>query len=196
VTEMVTGLDLVKEQVRIAAGFPLGIRQEDVEIRGWSLECRIYAEDPANHFLPSPGRIVAVRLPAGPRVRVDAAVFGGSEVSLHYDPMVAKVVTWGRDRAEAASVMLRALKEFQIVGIHTNKDFLERIVAHPEFLAGRLDTGFIPRFFDEEGLQPPGPCAVADIAAAIFAYETGRRHEAPCTGRQEPSRWRAATRNG
>ena len=192
VTEMVTGLDLVKEQVRIAAGLPLGLDQSEVEVRGWAIECRIYAEDPLNHFLPSPGHVVAVRLPEGPRVRVDASVFGGSEVSLHYDPMVAKVVTWGTDRAEAVDTMRRALQEFQIVGIQTNKDFLERIVAHPEFVAGRLDTGFIPRFFDEEGMEPPGPHFVSDIAAAIFAYESSRRSAAPCSERRQPSRWRKA----
>jgi acetyl-CoA carboxylase, biotin carboxylase subunit len=194
VTEMVTGLDLVKEQVRIAAGLPLGLDQGQVEVSGWAIECRIYAEDPLNHFLPSPGRVVAVRLPEGPRVRVDASVFGGSEVSLHYDPMVAKVVTWGSDRAEAVDTMRRALQEFQIVGIHTNKDFLERIVAHPEFAAGRLDTGFIPRFFDEEGMEPPGPHFVSDIAAAIFAYESSRRSATPCSERRQPSRWRTAVR--
>lgn len=194
VTEMVTGLDLVKEQIRIAAGFPMTVRQEDVEVRGWAIECRIYAEDPLNHFLPSPGKVVVVRLPEGPRVRVDASVFSGSEVSLHYDPMVAKVVTWGRDRTEAADAMLRALEEFQIVGIHTNKDFLERIVSHPEFLAGRFDTGFIPRFFDEEGMETPAPNPVADIAAAIFAFERARRGSSPCSEARSGSRWRSALR--
>ena len=193
VTEMVTGLDLVREQIRIASGEPLSLRQEDVDIRGWSMECRIYAEDPENHFLPCPGKVVAVRLPEGPGVRVDSSVYSGGEVSLYYDPMVAKVVAWGPDRAACAATMRRALDEFQIVGIRTNRNFLLQIVSHPEFLAGRLDTGFIPRFLGVNEYRSAGPHPVADIAAAIFAYESSRR-QAPLVAASCPSVWRTRAR--
>ena len=193
VTEMVTGLDLVREQIRIASGDPLSLRQEEVSIRGWSMECRIYAEDPENHFLPCPGKVVAVRLPEGPGVRVDASVYSGGEVSLYYDPMVAKVVAWGPDRAACAATMRRALDEFQIVGIRTNRNFLLQIVSHQEFLAGRLDTGFIPRFLGVNEYRSAGPHPVADIAAAIFAYESSRR-QAPVVGASCPSSWRTRAR--
>jgi len=175
VTEAVTGIDLVREQILIAEGHPLPFSQEQVQLRGWAIEARIYAEDPALNFMPSPGKVVAVRLPEGPGVRVDSAVYGGGEISSFYDPMVAKVVTWGRDRAAAAATMRRALQEFQIVGPETNRHFLEHLVAHPQFLSGEIDTGFIARFLEEEALHPPPPHPVADLAAVIYAYEQARR---------------------
>ena len=197
VTEMVTGVDLARAQIRIAAGEKLRFRQEDLSIRGSAIECRIYAEDPENHFLPCPGKIEAVRLPEGPGVRVDSSVFTSGEVSLYYDPMVAKVVTWGRDRVIAARSMIRALQEFQIVGIRTNRNFLLQIVSHPEFLEGKLDTGFIPRILGEREFRSPDPHPVADIAAAIFAYESARRQK-PCVGGATtgPSAWRRAMGRG
>ncbi|MGC8724102.1 MAG: acetyl-CoA carboxylase biotin carboxylase subunit [Acidobacteriota bacterium] len=197
VTEMVTGIDLARAQIRIAAGQKLRLRQEELSIRGSAIECRIYAEDPENHFLPCPGKIEAVRLPEGPGVRVDSSVFTSGEVSLYYDPMVAKVVTWGRDRVIAARSMIRALQEFQIVGIRTNRNFLLQIVSHPEFLEGKLDTGFIPRILGKSEFRSPGPHPVADIAAAIFAYESARRQQ-PCAGAATtgPSAWRRAIGRG
>jgi acetyl-CoA carboxylase biotin carboxylase subunit len=193
VTEMVTGLDIVKEQLRVAAGEPLSFGQADVAIRGWAMECRLYAEDPQNAFLPCPGKVVAVRLPEGPGVRVDAAVYQGGEVSIHYDPMIAKVITWGASRSEAAAIMARALDEFQIVGIRSNRHFLLQIVGHPAFLAGELDTDFIPRHLGGEGRRVPEPHPVADIAAAIAAYESARR-ATPCPKSGTTiSAWRRAT---
>jgi acetyl-CoA carboxylase biotin carboxylase subunit len=185
-------VDLVCEQVRIASGEKLSLGQQNVAVRGWAMECRIYAEDPENHFLPCPGKVVAVRLPEGPGVRVDSAVFTGGEVSLHYDPMIAKVVAWGRNRHAAAAVMNRALQEFQIVGIRTNRNFLLQIVSHPEFLAGNLDTNFVPRFLGLKEYKSPGPHEVADIAAAIFAYESSRRGTQGAAGSGAPSAWRRA----
>ena len=192
VTEVVTGLDLVHEQIRIASGYPLSLTQEEVSIRGWAIECRIYAEDPLNHFLPCPGKVTNVRLPEGPRVRVDSAVYGSGEVSLHYDPMVAKVVTWGQDRESAVATMRRALDEFQIVGIRTNKDFLEKIVSHPEFIAGRLDTGFIPNFLGESKMDSPEPHHVSDIVAAIHAFESTQRGPSQAPASSKPTPWRLA----
>ena len=192
VTEMITGIDLVKEQIRIAAGEPLSFRQKNVSLRGWAMECRIYAEDPENQFMPCPGKVVAVRLPEGPGVRVDSSVYSGGEISLHYDPMVAKVVSWGRDRDACAATMRRALTEFQIVGIRTNRNFLLQIISHPEFLAGKLDTGFIPRFLGVKEYRSPEPHVVADLAAAIYAYESSRREEPEPKGGSGPSAWRRA----
>ncbi len=193
VTEMVTGIDLVREQIRVAEGAPLSLRQEDVCIRGWSMECRIYAEDPLQNFMPCPGRIEAVRLPEGPNVRVDSAAFTRGEVSMYYDPMVAKVISWGSDRDACAATMNRALMEFQIVGTTTNRDFLLAIVDHPEFRRGNLDTGFIERHFGGPSMGRPEPSVAADIAAAIYALESSRRVGASAGPvHVQPSAWRRA----
>ncbi len=148
VTEMVTGTDLVKAQIAIAAGEPLPFRQEDVVQRGWALECRIYAEDAEQGFVPSPGRIETLRFPEGPGVRNDAGVYAGAEVSAHYDPLISKLVAWGTDRASAISRMRRALAECVIAGsLVVNLDFHRWMLAHPAFLSGDFDTGFVDREF-------------------------------------------------
>ena len=190
VTEMVTGVDLVREQIRIADGHAMSLGQDDICIKGWAMECRIYAEDPLNNFLPCPGTIHAVRLPEGPNVRVDSAAFTRGEISMYYDPMVAKVITWGSDRGACAATMNRALMEFQIVGVHTNRDFLLAIVNHPEFLAGNLDTGFIGRNFSGASLPAGTPVPAADIAAAIYAYESSRKGACLPSAGSRPSPWR------
>jgi acetyl-CoA/propionyl-CoA carboxylase biotin carboxyl carrier protein len=141
VTELVTGLDLVREQVLIAAGEPLSLRQEDVQLTGHAIECRINAEDPSNGFRPAPGRIARWREPAGPGVRVDAGVAAGSEVSPLYDPMVAKLIVHGRDRDHARRRMLRALEEFEIEGVTTLVGFHRALLAHPCFVAGTTCAG-------------------------------------------------------
>lgn len=196
VTEVVTGVDIVKEQVRIADGERLGLEQKDVAMRGWAIECRIYAEDPMSNFLPCPGKVVAVRLPEGPGVRVDSSIYGSGEVSIHYDPMIARVITWGAGRREAIEVMRRALEEFQIVGIRSNRDFLRRIVEHPEFQRGELDTGFIARNMGSGEYGPPDSHPVAEIAAAIVALESSRRGSSPRVPGKEISAWRLALREG
>jgi acetyl-CoA carboxylase, biotin carboxylase subunit len=193
VTEMVTGVDLVREQIHVAEGKPLSLKQEDVSIRGWSMECRIYAEDPLQNFMPCPGRIEAVRLPEGPNVRVDSAAYTRGEVSMYYDPMVAKVISWGSDRDACAATMNRALMEFQIVGTTTNRDFLLAIVDHPEFRAGHLDTGFIERHFGGPSMGRPEPAVAADIAAAIYALESSKRTGASAGPVSSlPTAWRRA----
>ena len=143
VTEMVTGIDIVKEMISIAAGERLNYSQEDVRMIGASMEFRIYAEDPFNNFVPSPGRITGLRLPGGPGVRVDSGVFEGSVVPMEYDPIVAKLIVWGRDRKEAVERGKRALKEFIIKGIKTTIPFHKLVLDHPDFLAGRFDTTFV-----------------------------------------------------
>jgi len=144
VTELVTGVDLVVEQLRIAAGEPLRLAQEDIRPRGHAIECRVNAEDPQRDFLPTPGRVTAYREPSGPGVRVDSALAGPGMVSPYYDPMVAKVITWGADRGQATARMRRALFEYRIGGITTNIPYHLALLDDPDFAAGRLSTHFIP----------------------------------------------------
>src|SRR5919206_1008356 len=146
VTELVTGYDLVREQIRVASGAPLSFSQETVEWRGHAIECRVYAENPENDFLPSPGRITHLRVPAGPGVRDDGGVYEGAEVSIYYDPLISKLATWGRTRLEAIERMRRALGEYTVGGIKTTLPFFRQVMCDEEFVAGRLDTGFIERF--------------------------------------------------
>jgi acetyl-CoA carboxylase biotin carboxylase subunit len=143
VTEFITGIDLVAEQMRIAAGEPLGIRQEDVSLNGWAVECRLNAEDPEQLFRPSPGVITALTWPNGPWVRVDAGVTVGSEVQPFYDSLLAKIVTWGPDRGAAIRRMQRALTELAVDGVKTTREFHLGLLADPEFQAGRVHTQFL-----------------------------------------------------
>ncbi|HEY2444671.1 MAG TPA: acetyl/propionyl/methylcrotonyl-CoA carboxylase subunit alpha [Rhizomicrobium sp.] len=146
VTEMVTGLDLVEWQLRIAAGEPLPWRQQDLRPRGHAIEARLYAEDPQNDFLPSAGKLERLRLPAaGDGVRIDTGVREGDEVSAYYDPMIAKVIAWDDDRESAAGKLAEAIGKTEIAGVHTNAGLLVRSLRHPGFLAGEIDTGFIER---------------------------------------------------
>ena len=143
ITEWITGIDLVREMVRIAAGEPLGYEQHDIVRRGAAIECRIYAEDPRAGFLPSPGRIDGLKAPSGPFVRDDSGVYPGAEVSSHYDPLISKLSVWGATRDQALARMRRALREYVVTGIQTNLRFHERLLQHPAFAAGEYDTGFV-----------------------------------------------------
>jgi acetyl/propionyl-CoA carboxylase alpha subunit len=143
ITEEVTGIDLVKAQLRIAAGEQLGVAQSELALHGHAIEARIYAEDPDRRFLPSPGRITRWRPPGGFGVRVDAGVEAGDDVTIHYDPLLAKLVAWGRDRTEAIARLRAALDEFVLEGVRSTLPFHRRVVRHPVFLDGRYDTGFI-----------------------------------------------------
>jgi acetyl-CoA carboxylase biotin carboxylase subunit len=143
VTEMITGIDIVKEQIRVAAGEPLSFREEDIELRGWAIECRINAEDPAQQFRPSPGRITRYQVPDGPFVRVDSGAEAGTEIQPFYDSLLAKVITWGRDRSEAVDRMRRALWEFQIEGVKTTLDLHRQLMEDEDFRAGRIHTNFL-----------------------------------------------------
>jgi acetyl-CoA carboxylase biotin carboxylase subunit len=168
VTEAVLGLDLVRLQIEVAAGKPLPLAQEDVAPRGHALECRLYAEDPQRDDLPSPGRVLHLREPEGPGVRVDSGLDVGDEVSVHYDPLLSKVVTWGRDRGESIERMRDALRRTVVLGVVTNLPRLRAILEHPAFAAGELDTGFVDEHLRE---LTPSPCppleAVAAVAAAL-----------------------------
>ncbi|MFV1979621.1 MAG: acetyl-CoA carboxylase biotin carboxylase subunit [Rhodothermia bacterium] len=152
VTEAVTGIDLVAEQIRIAEGLPLRLRQDDLELRGHAIECRIYAEDPCSSFLPNPGTLVRHSAPAGPRVRVDSGVEEGVEIPIHYDPMIAKVVTWGPDRDQAINTMLRALDEYRISGVQTTIPFCRYVLEHADFRSGNFSTHFVEDRFSAEAL--------------------------------------------
>ena len=143
VTELITNIDIVKTGIRIAAGEPIGFAQSEVGINGWAIECRIYAEDPDKSFLPSPGPIASFRPPGGPGVRDDSGVCAGSEVTVFYDPMISKLICWGRNRAEAIERMRRALAEFVVTGIKTSIPFHRRVLENERFLSGRFDTSFI-----------------------------------------------------
>lgn len=145
VTEFVTGLDLVKEQIRLASGEPLGLTQEDVQIRGWAIECRINAEDPDKNFMPSPGTINIYHVPGGPGVRVDSAVYQGYDVSRYYDSMVGKLIVWGATRQEAIARMQRALEEFVIEGIATTIPFQLKVLENAFYRRGEVYTNFIQR---------------------------------------------------
>jgi acetyl-CoA carboxylase, biotin carboxylase subunit len=145
VTEMVTGLDLVKLQIRVAAGEPIPFSQEHVKLSGHAVECRLYAEDPANQFFPSPGKIISRRAPSGPGIRLDDGVYEGFTVSTEYDPMLGKLISWGQDRAEAIARLDRAIEEHLVTGIKTNSALLLGILRDPEFLRGEIYT----RWLDE-----------------------------------------------
>ncbi|NLH07385.1 MAG: acetyl-CoA carboxylase biotin carboxylase subunit [Chloroflexi bacterium] len=148
VTEMVTGVDLVTQQIRIAAGEPLPFTQEDLSQRGHAIECRVYAEDPASGFLPATGPVLRTVEPAGPGVRVDAGVVTGDEVTIHYDPMIAKGITFAGSRADAIRKMDWALAQYVILGVTTNLAFLRDVLRHPDFVAGTFSTRFVDEHFE------------------------------------------------
>jgi len=167
VTELVTNIDLVKEQLRIAAGEILTWRQEDVQMRGAAIECRIYAEDPTNNFFPSPGLITRLQVPAGPGIRRDSGVYEGWQVPLEYDPLLSKIAVWAGDRVEAIARLRRALGEYEIQGIRTNISFFRRVLEHPDFVAGRLDTGFIDRVLASGLMEEEQPSEEEDRVALL-----------------------------
>jgi acetyl-CoA carboxylase biotin carboxylase subunit len=147
VTEEVTGIDLVKAQIRIAQGEALSFGQEDLTQRGHAIECRVYAEDPDAGFIPSPGPILALRTPDGPGVRDDSGVYEGWEVPVHYDPLISKLVVWAPTREDAIRRMRRAVSEYKVLGIETTLPFFGRVLRHPDFVAGDVDTSFVEEVF-------------------------------------------------
>jgi len=181
VTELTTGIDLVHQQIRIAAGQRLSFSQEEINQRGHALECRIYAEDPAKNFLPSSGRIIYLREPVGPGIRHDGGVYAGFEVPIYYDPILAKLITWGETRDQACARMKKALEDYVILGIKTTIPFLREVVQHPAFLEGKISTHFIPRYFSEWRPRPPSPEGqrLALIGAALREMKQGRERKRP-----------------
>jgi acetyl-CoA carboxylase biotin carboxylase subunit len=153
VTELATSLDLVQWQLKIAAGEPLTVRQEDVRWTGSAIECRIYAEDPEQQFMPSPGKIVRLREPSGPGVRLDSGVYEGWKVPMDYDPLLAKLAVWAPSRELATERMKRALREYIVGGIRTNCEFFKDVLDDEEFRAGRLTTAFLDGFFERRNAK-------------------------------------------
>ncbi len=188
VTELVTGLDLVYEMVRVAQGEPLGFAQESIAARGAAIECRVYAEDPAKDFLPSPGTIETLVVPSGPGVRDDGGAYPGCAVSSYYDPLLSKLSVWAPTRDRAVARMRRALSEYVVTGIRTNLGFHQKLVAHPAFVAGRYDTGFIDRHREELLGNAPVPAERRDalaVAVAVAAARTERAAGATRSGTGE-----------
>jgi acetyl/propionyl-CoA carboxylase alpha subunit len=193
VTEMVTGVDIVSEQIRIARGRQLSYKQEDIRFSGHAIECRINAEDPYNDFLPSTGRITHSLLPTGPGIRVDTGVYPGFEVTPFYDPLIAKLIVWGETRGQAILRMRRALEEYRIVGVRTNIPFHQTMMDSHRFMAGQYDTRFVEERFSmqemEEGKE------TYDETAAIFATlvahaETQRAAQIVRRGERDTSNWK------
>ena len=200
VTEMVTGIDIVKEQIRLAAGEKLTIRQEDVKQAGHAIECRIYAEDPDRNFLPCPGLITSLRVPGGPGVRDDSGVYAGFEIPIHYDPIISKLVAWGKDRTEAVARMKRALSAYVVTGVKTTIPFHIRVMNNRHFIDGDFDTNFIDKvFFKEEEARKRGGEEAALITAAIHVYAEERKRAANQTSMDAAgpvSMWKYSSRPG
>ncbi|MGB9896696.1 acetyl-CoA carboxylase biotin carboxylase subunit [Thermanaerothrix sp.] len=173
VTEMVTGIDLVKEQILIAMGRPLRFSQEDIQIHGAAIECRINAEDPAHNFIPMIGQIRHLFTPAGPGVRLDSGIYAGYEITPYYDPLIAKLITWGESRVEAIQRMRRALEELRIVGVQTNIPFHLALLNNPRFIAGQCDTSFVDNHLVT--LQNNDEKTAALLAAITAALVTHRQ---------------------
>jgi acetyl-CoA carboxylase biotin carboxylase subunit len=190
VTELVTGLDLVKLQIRIAAGEPLALTQNDIALRGVAIECRVYAEDPDNNFFPSPGQITRLAEPAGPGVRLDSGVDEGFTVPMDYDPLLAKLAVWADTREAAIARLSRALDEYHIAGIRTNLSFFRRVLQDPVFREGRLDTGFIESFLSRS-MPVTSDTELRTMVALVAAVHGGRssvEYALACSSR---SRWRS-----
>jgi len=176
VTEMVTGVDIVKEQIRIARGRKLRYAQEDIHLNGWAIECRINAEDPYNSFLPSTGTINLAILPTGPGVRVDSGVYSGFEISPYYDSLISKLICWGESRGEAILRMRRALEEYRILGVKTNIPFHQNILNSHRFIAGQFDTRFVEERFSMDKAEE-GKESLANIAAILATLVAHRQSQ-------------------
>ncbi|MGH9696568.1 MAG: acetyl-CoA carboxylase biotin carboxylase subunit, partial [Bryobacteraceae bacterium] len=184
---------LVRWQIRIAAGEPLTLRQQDIRWSGSAIECRIYAEDPENNFLPSPGEITHYVEPGGPGVRVDGAVYAGWTVPLEYDPLLAKLCVWSDTRSSAIERMRRALAEYRVLGITTNLTMFSRLMMDERWRAGDLDTGLLDEFQKRPVARPPEPDAL--IAAMLAASQTAQK-PGPSRPQNEQSTWQIEARRG
>lgn len=202
VTELVTGTDLVREQIMVADGAPLSMKQEDIRWTGHAIECRIYAEDPDNNFFPSPGKITRLETPSGPGVRDDSGVTENSEVSIHYDSLISKLAVWGPSRAAAIERLRRALDEYHVEGIKTTLPFFRDVVQDEEFTGGRLDTGFIARFQERSvqkgsGSSEQEESKLRDLALLAAAYHYRKRQRESvlsAASNQSESKWKLAGR--
>ncbi|MBO0778763.1 MAG: acetyl-CoA carboxylase biotin carboxylase subunit [Ktedonobacteraceae bacterium] len=204
VTEWCTGIDLVQEQFRVAAGLPLSFTQEEIELRGAAIECRISAEDPENRFLPATGTVVALQEPAGPGVRVDSSLYPGLQVPLFYDPLLSKLIVWGKDRAQAVARMRRALAEYQVMGVRTTLPFARWLMEHPRFISADFSTDFIAEEWEQrvqvamDGQEQLAPDQLAAIVGSLLMEEAAEeeklRRRSAVNGSEEMNRWRDAAR--
>jgi len=195
VTEMITALDLVKLQIRVAAGEKLPLAQSEVTLRGHAIECRIYAEDPENNFFPSPGTITSFAAPSGPGVRLDEGVYPGWTVPSDYDPMLAKLIAWGNDRNEAIARLARALGETQVGGIRTNINFFRRILGDDDFLRANVHTRWLDDFIERDknaARHKADPAAEDAATIALALWHSARNGVAPpaSNGGGSDSRWK------
>lgn len=197
VTEMVTGIDIVKEQIRVARGRSLRYTQQDVRMNGWAIECRINAEDPYNNFIPSSGRITHMVLPTGPGIRVDTGVYVGCEVTPYYDSLISKLIVWGDTRGEAILRMRRALEEYTILGVRTNIPFHQRLMDSPRFMGGQYDTRFVEERFSidaEEENKGAQPEVAALIATLVAHQQTQRAAHVIQRGKRDATNWKWLSR--
>jgi acetyl/propionyl-CoA carboxylase alpha subunit len=197
VTEMVTGVDIVKEQIRIARGRQMRYTQDDIFMNGWAIECRINAEDPYNNFLPSTGRISHSLLPTGPGVRVDTGVYPGFEISPYYDSLISKLIVWGETRAEAILRMRRSLEEYRIVGVRTNIPFHQNLMDSHRFMGGQYDTRFVEKRFSMEAAEEgkTDQSGIAAIIATLVAHQqTQRAAHIIQRGERDTSNWKWLSR--
>jgi acetyl-CoA carboxylase biotin carboxylase subunit len=200
VTELVTGRDLVHEQIRVAAGAELSFSQDDIVMRGAAMECRIYAEDWTNNFMPSPGRITKLVNPEGPGVRYDSGSYQGWEVPIYYDPLLSKLCVWAETREAAIDRLARVLNEYAVEGIQTTVPFFRALVHSDDFRSGNFDTGFIDRFWkspseQQQNLPEERESHLADIAAIAAILQTrarGTRQEISLSAKE--SRWKLSGR--
>jgi acetyl-CoA carboxylase biotin carboxylase subunit len=194
VTELVTGVDIVQEQLRIARGRKLRFSQEDIKVRGWAIECRINAEDPYNDYLPSTGTITTIRLPTGPGVRVDTGVYPGYEITPYYDPLISKLICYGETRGEAVLRMRRALEEYRIMGVKTNIPFHQHMMDSHRFLSGQFDTKFVEERFSMSDREAPDALQAA-ILATLVAHRQGQQaSQIVAPGSRDTSNWKWLSR--
>ena len=189
VTEMITGIDLVHAQIRVAAGEKLWLKQNDLKQNGHAIECRIYAEDPEQNFLPSAGKILFMKEPSGPGIRHDCGVFSGYEVSVYYDPILSKLIAWAHSREICCRRMAAALSDFPVLGIKTDIEFLRAVVMHPEFLAGNTHTDFIPRNLAGWKSAATDDMLNEALIAAGTLLGTNRNRRTASGGTETPSPW-------
>ena len=192
VTEMITGIDLVKEQIKVARGEKLSFTQEDLVMRGHAVELRVYAEDPANNFLPDIGKLVQYKKPEGPGVRVDDGYEEGMDIPIYYDPMLAKLIAYGKDRTEAIERLIRAIEDYRIEGVKNTLGFGKFVLRHPDFVSGKFDTNFVAKNYKPEHLKSEDPAEteiVALIAAHIFENRGEAKSSKAIAAKAGPSNW-------
>ncbi len=193
ITEYVTGVDIVKEQIRIARGRPLSYTQDQIQMHGWAMEARINAEDPYNNFMPSIGRIEHMLLPTGPGVRVDTGVYAGFEITPYYDSLISKLIVWGETRGHAIQRMRRALEEYKIVGVRTTIPFHQNLLKQSRFIAGRFDTQFVEERFSMEeadAMRETYPEIAAIMATLVAHQETLRAAHVIRSAKRDTSNWK------